>query len=91
MNNFRLSTCKVDESQMPSPGIVFLQEERDLIINAAPTLEYLEDGRVWDISQNLAVVVPGSCIYEVTTPASGARNFIIRFFQRSSNTYRGRL
>lgn len=46
-------------------AIVISQEERDLILNASSTLEYLEDGRIWDSLKNSSVILPGSCIYEV--------------------------
>jgi hypothetical protein len=45
MNNFRLSTFQGEESKMYQ-AIVVSQEERDLILNASSTLEYLEDGRI---------------------------------------------
>jgi hypothetical protein len=46
MNNFRLSTFQGEESKMSDQAIVISQEERDLILNASSTLEYLEDGRI---------------------------------------------
>lgn len=62
MNNFRLSTYAGDSKAVLS------NSDKDLILNAAATIEYLKDGRVRDIKKNLIVVLPISCIYEIKTP-----------------------
>jgi hypothetical protein len=62
MNNFRLSTYVGDSK------VVLSNSDKDLILNAAATIEYLKDGRVRDINKNLIVVSTISCIYEIKTP-----------------------
>jgi hypothetical protein len=62
MNNFRLSTYVGDSK------VVLSNSDKDLILNAAATIEYLKNGRVRDINKNLIVVSTISCIYEIKTP-----------------------
>ena len=62
MNNYRLSTY--------SSGVVNLNEnELNILINAAPTIEHLSDGRQRDIMTKKVVHRrSSSCIYEVIKP-----------------------
>jgi hypothetical protein len=59
MNNFRLSTYE-------GPIETLSIEEINKVVNAAPFYEYLEDGRVRDLSTNSIITTPNSCVYEVT-------------------------
>jgi LAGLIDADG endonuclease len=61
MNNFRLSTS--------SGSTVFLNlSEIDQIINAKPTIEHLEDGRVRDIYTNKIIPYFINSVYEIKNP-----------------------
>ena len=62
MNNFRLSTY--------SGVVVNLSEnELDILINAAPTIEHLSDGRQRDIiTKKVIHRRSSSCIYEIIKP-----------------------
>lgn len=62
MNNFRLST-------FVGSRVFLSKEEKNKIINATPIIEYLEDGRIRDISKNSIVASQISCIYEIKTPS----------------------
>jgi len=58
MNNFRLSTYS------GSVEILSLNEKEKLI-NTAPTIEHLNDGRQRDINTNKIIHQNTSCIYEI--------------------------
>jgi hypothetical protein len=62
MNNFRLSTYAGGSK------VVLSNSDKNLILNAAATIEYLNDGRVRDLNIDLIVVSSIGCIYEIKTP-----------------------
>ena len=61
MNNFRLSTHKGSIE-------VLSANQRDMIANVSPLIEYLSDGRLQDLKNNSILTTPGSCVYEIVTP-----------------------
>nr|YP_009663731.1 hypothetical protein [Dactylella tenuis]QCW06868.1 hypothetical protein [Dactylella tenuis] len=62
MNNFRLSTyC----GSIPAEKLT--ENERDIINNALPLVEYLWDGRLRDISSKKIIHQHESCIYKIIT------------------------
>ena len=62
MNNFRLSTNT-------KPVELLSEQEKDNIILAEATFEYLNDGRILDKKTNKPLASFRSCIYEVTLPS----------------------
>ena len=58
MNNYRLST-----NAMTGPCLT--NEERDILISAPATVEYLYDGRVRDISTGKLIHQQISCVYDI--------------------------
>nr|YP_009663696.1 hypothetical protein [Dactylella tenuis]QCW06834.1 hypothetical protein [Dactylella tenuis] len=63
MNNFRLSTyC----GSIPAEKLT--ENERDIINNALPLVEYLWDGRLRDISSKKIIHQHESCIYKIIKP-----------------------
>lgn len=56
MNNFRLSSFKGKLEHITL-------EERYKIINAAPNIEYLEDGRVKHLDDNSIEILLSGCVY----------------------------
>ena len=58
MNNYRLSTNT-------TPGLPLNIEERDKLIFALPTVEYIYDGRVIDISTGKLIHQQISCVYDI--------------------------
>jgi LAGLIDADG endonuclease len=61
MNNFRLSTY---EGSIEALSV----NQRDMIANALPIIEYLNDGRLQNLKNNFILTTPGSYVYEIVTP-----------------------
>jgi hypothetical protein len=61
MNSYRLSTNKIKEQLLS-------QKELDIIQNASPTFEWLEDGRLREVDTGKVVTLTSQCIYEVIKP-----------------------
>jgi hypothetical protein len=62
MNNFRLSTYSGSVESLS-------KDERDLLINARPTIEHLNDGRQRDIvTKKVVHRRSSSCVYEIIKP-----------------------
>jgi len=58
MNNYRLSTNT-------TPGSCLSNDERDKLISAPPTVAYLYDGRVTDLSTGKLIHQQISCVYDI--------------------------
>lgn len=61
MNNYRLSTYSGNK-------YILNNEEKDLLINATPTIEHLKDGRQRDLITKKIIHQHTSCIYEIIKP-----------------------
>lgn len=66
MNNYRLST-HLGKLELLS------KSERDILINASPTVEYLSDGRQRAIVTRKIVHQKSSCVYEIIKLLNGER------------------
>lgn len=71
MNNYRLSTYSDSDVEL------LTKSERDILVNASPTIKHLSDGRQRDIATGRVVHQHASCIYEIIKPNSNPSDGVI--------------